>query len=94
MAMRITRRLFLAASAVGICHAQDPVFTADARVVNLLASVRDADGKLIADLRKEEFVLSADGKPLEIRYFSRETDLPLTVGLLIDTSASQFSTLA
>jgi VWFA-related protein len=93
MAMRITRRLFLAASAVGICRAQDPVFIADSRVVNLLASVRDADGKLIADLRKEEFVLSEDGKPLEIRYFSRETDLPLTVGLLIDTSASQFAVL-
>jgi hypothetical protein len=69
MQTRITRRLFVAASAVGICRAQDPVFTADSRVVTLLATVRDADGKLIAALRKEDFVLSEDGKPLEIRYF-------------------------
>jgi VWFA-related protein len=78
---------------MGICGAQDPVFMADSRVVTLLASVRDAEGKLIADLRKEDFVLSADGRPLEIRYFSRETELPLTVGLLIDTSSSQFAVL-
>jgi VWFA-related protein len=91
--MRITRRLFLTASAAAICRAQYPVFTADSRVVTLLASVRGADGKLVADLSKEDFVLAEDGRPLEIRYFSRETDLPLTVGLLVDTSSSQFAVL-
>ena len=91
--MRITRRLFLAASVAGICRAQDPLFKADSRVVALLASVRGADGKLIADLNKEDFVLTEDGTPVEIRYFSRETDLPLTVGLLVDTSKSQYAVL-
>jgi VWFA-related protein len=93
MHMRITRRLFLTASAAGLCRAQDPVFTADSRVVTLLAGVRDADGRLIADLNKEDFALAEDGRPVEIRYFSRETELPLTVGLLVDTSSSQWAVL-
>ena len=41
------------------------------------------------DLTKDDFLLSEDGHPQTIRYFSRETDLPLTLGLLVDTSMSQ-----
>jgi VWFA-related protein len=70
--------------------AQDgPVFSTEVKVVNVLATVRDASGALITGLGKEDFALSEDGRPQTIRYFSRETDLPLTLGLAVDTSASQ-----
>jgi len=91
--MRMTRRLFLAAPALGILRAQEPVFSADSRVVTLLASVRDANGKLIPNLGKDDFELTDAGAPAEIRYFSQETDLPLTISLLIDTSKSQFAVI-
>jgi VWFA-related protein len=68
---------------------QSPTFSADVKVVNLLATVRDKDGHIVSNLSKEDFALLEDGRPQAIRYFSRETDLPLTLGLLVDTSLSQ-----
>ena len=61
----------------------------DVDVVNILASVRDRRGALIANLEKSDFTILEDGKPQTIKYFTRETDLPLTIGLLIDVSRSQ-----
>jgi len=61
----------------------------EARMVSIDAVVRDAHGNPIHDLTREAFLLNEDGKPVNIRYFDRDDDLPLTVGLLIDTSASQ-----
>jgi VWFA-related protein len=61
----------------------------DVDVVSVLASVRDKKGGLIPNLEKNEFTILEDGKPQSIKYFTRETDLPLTIGLLIDVSASQ-----
>jgi VWFA-related protein len=58
-------------------------------VVNVLCSVRDGKGRLIANLDKPDFELREDGKPQTILYFSRETKLPLTLGLLVDSSVSQ-----
>ncbi|SRR5579883_1943339 len=70
--------------------AGDPaVFTTGIKVVNLLATVRDKKGALIRDLSKDDFQVLENGRPQSIRYFSKETDLPLTLGLLIDTSVSQ-----
>jgi VWFA-related protein len=94
--MRISRRLLLGqlltGSGFGICRAraQDPVFSADSRAVTLMATVHNSAGRLVPDLNKEDFILTEDGRTVEIRYFSREADLPLTIGLMIDTSASQF----
>jgi VWFA-related protein len=94
MAAVFTRRQLLLA-ALAYCpirraSAQDePVFSTEVKVVNVLATVRDKSGALITDLSQEDFALSEDGRPQTIRYFSRETDLPLTLGLLVDTSASQ-----
>ena len=59
------------------------------RVVNVLASVRDKRGAFVRDLAKDDFTLLEDGRRQEIRYFTRETELPLTVGLMVDTSMSQ-----
>jgi len=58
-------------------------------VVNVLATVRDKKGKVVLDLAKGDFALTEDGRPQDIRYFSKETNLPLTLGLLVDTSLSQ-----
>ena len=68
---------------------EDVTISVDVQVVNLLASVRDKQGVLRNDLTKFDFQLFEDGQKQEIRYFSRQTDLPLTIGLLVDTSVSQ-----
>jgi VWFA-related protein len=61
----------------------------DVRVVTMLASVRDKHGKLIPNLTKDDFQLEEDGHAQTIKYFSQESNLPLTLGLLVDTSMSQ-----
>lgn len=61
----------------------------DVNVVNVLATVRNKQGQIVSTLNKEDFKLDVDGKPQAIRYFSRVTDTPLTLGLLVDTSLSQ-----
>jgi VWFA-related protein len=71
--------------------ADQPVTTmsVQVKVVNVLATVRDKHGKIMNGLTKDDFTLTEDGRPQTIKYFSRETDLPLTLGLLVDTSMSQ-----
>src|SRR5664279_4847970 len=61
----------------------------DVNVVNVLASVRNKQGQIVSTLNQADFKLDVDGKPQTIRYFSRVTDTPLTLGLLVDTSLSQ-----
>ena len=61
----------------------------DVNLVNVLCTVHDKHGGLIGNLEKSDFRLFEDGKEQEIKYFTRETDLPLTIGLLVDTSGSQ-----
>ena len=61
----------------------------DVDVVNILASVRDRHNGLVANLEKDDFTILEDGKSHTIKYFTRETDLPLTIGLLVDVSGSQ-----
>jgi VWFA-related protein len=78
---------------VWVLRAQDSTFSADVKVVNLLATVRDRDGKLVKDLTKEDFVVKEGGRPQTIRYFSQESNLPLAIGLLVDTSMSQLRVL-
>jgi VWFA-related protein len=60
----------------------------DVNVVNVLCTVSDKRGALITDLRKEDFEIREDGHKQEIRYFARDTDLPLTVAMLMDVSGS------
>jgi VWFA-related protein len=68
---------------------EQPTFSTEVKVVSVLASVRNKKGAFIRDLTKDDFSVSENGRPQTIRYFSRETDLPLTLGLMIDTSMSQ-----
>jgi len=57
-------------------------------VVNVYCNVKDKHGALIPSLKKEDFELSEDGVKQNIKYFSAETDQPLTLGILMDTSGS------
>jgi hypothetical protein len=66
-----------------------PTLSVDARLVNLPVIVRDKKGALIQNLTKDDFVLQVDGKPQAIRYFDKDKNLPLTLGLLVDVSRSQ-----
>ena len=76
-------------------RAQEPAATiaVDVKVVTLPVTVRDKHGKIVRDLTKDDFTLQEDGRPQTIRYFSQETNLPLTLGLLVDTSRSQTNVL-
>jgi len=58
-------------------------------VVQLFFNVKDKKGALIANQTKNDFEVFEDGKPQIIKYFTAESDLPLTLGILIDSSGSQ-----
>ena len=68
---------------------QPPTISVNVKVVNVLATVRNKQGEIVRNLTKDDFVLEEDDRPQTIGYFARETDLPLTLGLLVDTSMSQ-----
>ena len=94
--------LFVLCVLVGSLAAQEPVRTSrpattqvptdkiKVRVdlVNVLMTVTNRKNRLEIDLAKDDFRVLEDEKPQTIRYFSRETDLPLRVGVLVDTSSS------
>jgi VWFA-related protein len=68
---------------------QEPSITLTVNAVNLLVTVRDKHGNIVRNLTKDDFVLEQDGKPQAIAYFAKESNLALTLGLLVDTSMSQ-----
>lgn len=81
--------LTLAQQSSGPAGDLGPPIKVDVSVVNVLCAVRDGKGKLISNLEKADFDIREDGKPQQLLYFSRETKLPLTLGLLVDSSPSQ-----
>lgn len=66
-----------------------PTLKVSIEVVNVYAIVRDRKGRLIPNLDRQDFEVAEEKVPQQVRYFSRETDTPLTLGLLVDTSPSQ-----
>jgi hypothetical protein len=62
-------------------------------VVNVFVKVRGKKGQLIKDLAREDFTVKEDGRVQNIQYFARESDLPLTIGLMVDTTPSEASML-
>jgi len=90
--------LFLASVALGQEQAADQSSDRDQSletlrvnvdVVQLFFNVKDKKGGLIPSLTKDQFDLAEDGKPQTIKYFAAESNLPLTLGILIDSSGSQ-----
>ena len=68
---------------------ESPKISSETKLVTVYATVRDKKGKIVANLNKEDFALDEDGRPQTISNFVRDTDVPLTLGLLVDTSYSQ-----
>src|SRR5271163_4629601 len=66
-----------------------PTIAVEVKTVSILATVRDKKGKIVSNLTKDDFQLDEDGRPQTINYFAHESDLPLRLGLLVDTSLSQ-----
>ena len=67
----------------------DVKFSTAVNVVNVLVSVHDKDGRAVHDLTQSDFMVDEDGHPQTIKYFAKQFDVALTLGLLIDTSGSQ-----
>ena len=67
----------------------DETIKVNVNVVQLFFNVKDKHGTLIPNLTKADFDIAEDGKPQTIKYFNAETNLPLTLGILIDASGSQ-----
>jgi VWFA-related protein len=84
----LSRRTLLFGS-LSALSAQNTKFSTDVNVVTLLATVHDRDGRVVKNLERDDFLLQDNGRPQTITYFTRESDLPLTIGLLVDTSRSQ-----
>ncbi len=66
-----------------------PKIAVEVKTVSVLATVCDKHGKIISNLTKDDFQLDEDGRSQTINYFAHESDLPLRLGLLVDTSLSQ-----
>lgn len=88
--------LALLTTAIPFARAQDDpppqtsTLSVQVRVVAIDAVVRDKQTSApVLDLTKDDFTLRVDGKDTPVRYFSHDNDLPLTIGLLVDTSGSQ-----
>jgi VWFA-related protein len=67
---------------------QPPTFRTEVNLVDVLATVLDRRNKLVPDLEKGDFKVSDDNAAQEIRFFSKQSDLPLRIGMLLDTSNS------
>ena len=63
-------------------------FVKEVNLVDVLFTVLNRRNKLVPDLQENDFKVFDEGKPQEIRYFSKQTDLPLRIGMLLDTSNS------
>ena len=66
-----------------------PTIKTEVTLVNLFATVRDKNKRVVTDLKKEDFQIAEDGHPEQVAFFSREMTMPITLGLLLDTSGSE-----
>ncbi len=82
-----------AGQATGSHEGATAATSADARLVNVPVVVLDKKGALVQNLTKDDFTLLVDKKPAAITSFGSSADLPLTLGLLVDTSATQRDSL-
>jgi Ca-activated chloride channel family protein len=89
---QVNRRAALALiSACGLAApvlAQPPSFRTNVRLVRMLVTVKDANGKLIGSLNKNDFTVFDNGVKQDVALFERQTAQPLSVALMLDTSAS------
>jgi Ca-activated chloride channel family protein len=91
--MRLPLVVCLAALAAPlVCRAQAPAqIRVEVSLVNVGFSVRDEKGNLVTNLTQDDFEITEDGVPQKISFFAHSTDVPLTLGLIMDVSGSQQS---
>lgn len=82
--VRVSFALFLAA----ILLAQDAIIRVNVSLVHAVATVRNKTGELVGSLQKEDFEILDNGVPQEVAVFGRQTDQPLSIALMLDTSGS------
>lgn len=75
--------------AAASAFAQNPTFRAEVHLVSVGFSVRDSAGRLVPDLKQDDFEVEEDGSPQKIAFFARSADVPLDLGLVVDFSGSQ-----
>jgi VWFA-related protein len=68
---------------------QAPVIKSQVSLVNLFATVRDKNKRIMANLKQEDFRISEDNQDQKIAFFSKEVALPITLAMLLDTSGSE-----
>ena len=91
--MKATALVVLVFAAFCGAWAQSTLKT-DVDVVSIYFTVRNSKGQLVTDLEKEAFKVFENGQQQTIRYFARHTDVPTTVGVLLDVSTSLSRTQA
>jgi Ca-activated chloride channel homolog len=85
----VIRPLFcLLFAALGLTAQPEPVIRVNVRLVHMLVTVKDAAGQLVGSLNKSDFAVYDNGIKQEIALFDRETEQPLSVAMMVDTSAS------
>ncbi len=83
-------RSLLLYAVAALCRAQTQAdIKVDVPLVSVSCSVTDRNGAPLQNLKREDFALLDNGQPRDIQYFWQETDLPLTIGLIVDVSGSQ-----
>jgi Ca-activated chloride channel family protein len=82
----------LAVLAVAVASAQEPIFRSSTRIVPVIATVLDAQGRLVPGLEQEEFTIFDNGRPQDITFFQNEVQ-PFTVVVMLDYSASMTANL-
>ena len=90
--MRSLLTIILVAAASFAAAAQQPTFRSGTRIVPVLTTVTDAQGRLVPNLEKDEFTILDNGKPQDISFFSNEIQ-PFTIVVMLDTSASMTANL-
>lgn len=80
--------MIIAAPAQDTRQQTEPTYRVNVRLVNVFTTVTDSHGAPVADLTKDDFRILEDGKPQSISVFDKESELPLSIVLEVDTSPS------
>jgi Ca-activated chloride channel homolog len=87
--MKLPRALCLAALLAPLLYLAQAQIRVEVSLVNVGFSVRDEKGNLVTNLTQDDVEVTDDGVPQKIAFFARSTDVPLTLGLIMDVSGSQ-----
>src|SRR5262245_43884238 len=93
--LQVTLLLGLSAAAVAFAPslaAQQPIFSASTRTVPVVATVTDAEGRLVPNLEKDDFTVLDNGKPQDLTIFQNDVQ-PFTAVVMLDKSASMTANL-